>query len=421
MIYPCIWHNKTAKEAFQFYSSVFANTEMVSQNDLITVWTLNGFKIMMLDGGPHFSPNASISLFVSMNDEEEIKSVYNKLMDGGTSLFPLDSYPWTAIYGWVKDKYGFSWQLMKTDDLNANYQVWPSILFANDNYGHAEEAINKYTNLFPDSSILALHHYGSDDPDHTGKVMYGQFMAHSSLMSAMDGPGDDTHNLSEGVSLVLDCDTQEEIDRYWNALLEDGGKESRCGWLKDQFGVSWQVVPKVLYELMNNPLTAPKVGEAMMKMIKLDINHLKIAAGTVEEGREVVMLKVEAVVEAPIQKAWDYFTSPEHITQWNHASDDWHCPSSENDFRPGGNFKTTMAAKDGSLAFDFIGTYDEIDEPNMFSYTIEDGRKVRVTFEEVEGGTLVREVFGAEHIHSEELQIAGWQAILNSFKRYVES
>lgn len=131
-------------------------------------------------------------------------------------------------------------------------------------------------------------------------------------------------------------------------------------------------------------------------------------------------IKVETAIAVDLPKAWNCLTSPEHIIHWNFASDDWHCPEAENDLRPGGKFRYAMAAKDGSARFDFEGTYDRVSHLQEFHYTLGDGRQVAVELWEKDGLTHVRETFEAETVHSLELQQAGWQAILENFRRYVE-
>jgi uncharacterized protein YndB with AHSA1/START domain len=132
-------------------------------------------------------------------------------------------------------------------------------------------------------------------------------------------------------------------------------------------------------------------------------------------------ITVETTVNAPVEKVWHLFTTPEHITNWNNASDDWHTPSAENDLRTGGEFVYKMAAKDGSYAFDFGGVYDEVQTNKRIAYTIADGRKVTISFNGNGNETKVVETFDAESTHSVEMQKGGWQAILDNFKKYVEA
>jgi uncharacterized protein YndB with AHSA1/START domain len=133
------------------------------------------------------------------------------------------------------------------------------------------------------------------------------------------------------------------------------------------------------------------------------------------------LITISATVHAPIEKIWEYWNSPEHITQWNNASPDWHTPYATIDLQAGGKFTSRMEAKDGSFGFDFEGVYDEVETNKLIRYTIADGRKVTVVFELTSGAVLITERFEAENQHSIEMQQAGWQAILNNFKKYVES
>ncbi len=130
---------------------------------------------------------------------------------------------------------------------------------------------------------------------------------------------------------------------------------------------------------------------------------------------------VETAIKEPIEKVWKYWTEPKHITRWYNASDDWHAPYAENDLRVDGKFKTTMAAKDGSVSFDFEGVYTNIKEYKVIEYTINDGRKVKITFSGQGDETKVIETFETENINPHEVQRGGWQAILDNFKKYTEA
>jgi uncharacterized protein YndB with AHSA1/START domain len=136
---------------------------------------------------------------------------------------------------------------------------------------------------------------------------------------------------------------------------------------------------------------------------------------------EKKIISVEAKINAPINKVWKYWITPEAIVKWNNASDDWHTPRAKNDLRAGGNFNYRMEAKDGSTGFDFSGVYEKIIATKQIDYTIDDGRKVNVSFSAVDNQTKVVESFEAEHTHSIEMQRDGWQSILDNFKKYVEA
>jgi uncharacterized protein YndB with AHSA1/START domain len=132
-------------------------------------------------------------------------------------------------------------------------------------------------------------------------------------------------------------------------------------------------------------------------------------------------IRVETLVNADLKKVWEYFTTPEHVMNWNFASSDWHCPAASNNLVTGGSFSYTMAAKDGSFSFDFAGVYDEVIEKEQFTYSMADGRQVQVIFEEQDGGVLVTEIFDPESENPVEMQQAGWQMILDNFRKYTES
>lgn len=132
------------------------------------------------------------------------------------------------------------------------------------------------------------------------------------------------------------------------------------------------------------------------------------------------VITIESTINAPVETVWEYWNKPEHITKWNAASEDWHSPRAENDLRPGGKFSARMEAKDGSMGFDFAGIYDSITPNQYIAYTMGDGRKVEVNFSQSGNSTKVVESFEAEDMHSHEMQKAGWQAILDNFKKYTE-
>ena len=134
----------------------------------------------------------------------------------------------------------------------------------------------------------------------------------------------------------------------------------------------------------------------------------------------LVKIEISTKINSDLDKVWNYFNSAEHIIHWNFANDDWHCPKAEVDFKEGGKFKNNMAAKDGSMAFDFEGTYTNIIAKSHITYVLDDNRKVQIDFKELDGAVLVNEIFEAEETNSLDLQKAGWQAILDNFKKYVE-
>ena len=139
------------------------------------------------------------------------------------------------------------------------------------------------------------------------------------------------------------------------------------------------------------------------------------------EAKTKTVITVANTVNAPVEKVWECWNKPEHIIKWASASDDWHTPRAENDLRMGGKFSSRMEAKDGSMGFDFAGTYDEVRVNEYFEYTLGDGRKVNITFTPQGNGTRVVENFESEQTHTIEMQRVGWQNIMDNFKKYTES
>lgn len=272
-IYPCLWFDGNAKTAADFYCSIFNRSRIIDDTSMVVRFEIEGKYIMGLNGGSMFKINPSISLFVTCETNEEIETIWNKLIEDGSAMMPLDEYPWSKKYGWLVDKFGMSWQLMLGELPIGKQKITPCFLFVGQQYGRAQEAIKHYTSIFPNSEMQHLEIYTAGEPQPAGNLKLGHFTLQSELFAAMDGFGEHEFQFNEAFSLVVECKTQDEIDNYWNKLLE-GGQESNCGWLKDKFGVSWQVVPSILSELMSDPEKAPRVMQAFLKMKKFDIETL---------------------------------------------------------------------------------------------------------------------------------------------------
>ncbi|WP_161888366.1 VOC family protein [Pontibacter russatus] len=272
-LYPCLWFDGTAKEAAELYLAAFKNSKITSDTPLVVTLELGGQKFMGLNGGPMFTPNPSISFYVVCETASEMEQAWASLSEGGKVLMPLDKYPWSEQYGWVQDKFGVSWQLALDKLENVGQKFTPSLMFTGQQAGKAEEAIQFYTSLFDNSSIVGILRYNTQDQDVEGTVKHAQFKLGQQVFMAMDSSYPHDFGFNEGISLVILCDTQAEIDYYWDKLTE-GGLEVQCGWLKDRYGVSWQVVPAVLEQLMREPEKASRTTQAFMKMKKLDIQQL---------------------------------------------------------------------------------------------------------------------------------------------------
>jgi predicted 3-demethylubiquinone-9 3-methyltransferase (glyoxalase superfamily) len=272
-IYPCLWFDGQAKAAADFYCATFSNSKITVESPMVVKFEIEGFPLMGLNGGPMFKINPSISFFVTCTTDEEIERVWKKLSEGGKIMMALNEYPWSKKYGWVADKFGMTWQLMLGDLPEGAQKITPSFLFVEKQYGRGEEAMKHYTSIFPNSRIIFIDLYKEGEPQPAGKLKFGQFSIHDFKLIAMDGPGPHEYQFNEGVSLTVECDTQQEIDNYWNKLTE-GGSESQCGWLKDKFGVSWQIVPTILGKLMSDPTKGKRVMTELLKMKKLDLGVL---------------------------------------------------------------------------------------------------------------------------------------------------
>jgi predicted 3-demethylubiquinone-9 3-methyltransferase (glyoxalase superfamily) len=297
-ISPMLWFDNQAEEAVRFYTSTFPNSvigrsskygkagfEIHGQPEgtiMSIEFLLDGQKFTALNGGPIFQINPSISFIAIYHDDKTVDRIWARLSEGGSMLMPLDQYPWSLKYGWVRDRWGVSWQITLGERDGVNDQsIVTSLMFLNERYGQAEEAIKYYTSIFKDSGISAIMKYGKDRPqEKEGAVMYSQFHLGDQVFSAIDSAMDHKFSFNEGLSLVVACDTQDEIDYYWEKLSQDGDSNAQvCGWLKDRFGVSWQIVPTILEDMLQDSDRAKvdRVTEAYLKMKKFDIAELNKA------------------------------------------------------------------------------------------------------------------------------------------------
>jgi predicted 3-demethylubiquinone-9 3-methyltransferase (glyoxalase superfamily) len=269
----CLWFDKNAKEAAEFYSISLMAGKIVSENQIVTSISVSDVSILCLNGGPMCRPNASISMFYLCETIEEIDSIWEKFANEGFVMMPLDQYPWAERYGFVQDKFGVSWQFYLKKSFEPRQKIAPCLLFVGEKLGRAGEAIKHYQSIFKAGSEDISHYCEGEQPNLPGSVKHAIFELDNTFFRAMDGVGEHKFDFNDGVSLVVNCENQAEIDYYWEKLAV-GGSESQCGWLKDKFGISWQIVPKVLPELMNDPERSIRVMEAFTKMKKFDIQAL---------------------------------------------------------------------------------------------------------------------------------------------------
>ena len=304
-IIPHLWFDKEAKEAAELYTSVFREvfgskygaseiTSTVTLHntpsgnvEMLTIKLLDQ-EFMMISAGPYFAFNPAVSFLVACETKEEVEVLWGKLSQGGTPLMELGEYPFSEKYGWIQDRYGLSWQIMFMNDLKMEQKITPTLMFVGENCGKAEEAMNFYVSVFNNSSAPfgeskvgnVLRYIEGEGLDKAGTIKHGQFILAGQNFAAMDSAYDHKFSFNEAVSFVVNCETQEEIDYYWGQLSVVPEAE-QCGWLKDKFGLSWQIVPTLMQEMFkeNNEKKMAQVTEAFLAMKKFDIEKLKEAYG----------------------------------------------------------------------------------------------------------------------------------------------
>jgi predicted 3-demethylubiquinone-9 3-methyltransferase (glyoxalase superfamily) len=283
-----LWFDKEAKEAAEFYTSIFADSKIKDatiihntpsgDTDVITIEIL-GQEFTLINAGPLFKFNPSISFLVACKTKEEVDALWNELSKDGKALMDIGAYPFSERYGWIQDKYGLSWQLMFFGDNVINQRITPTLMFVGKVAGKAEEAINFYVSIFHNASVNDILRYGkNEEPDVEGTIKHASFTLEGQEYAAMDSAREHNFTFNEAISLMVHCETQEEIDYYWDRLSADP-KAERCGWLKDKYGLSWQVVPNIMNEMMKDTDEKRKarVTEAFLKMKKFNIEALKKA------------------------------------------------------------------------------------------------------------------------------------------------
>lgn len=289
-ITPCLWFDTHTEEAIKLYSSCFNGVKMVSikrypdgytegplagmEGKVLTaIFELAGQRFMALDGGPTFKFTPAISFFVNCETTAEVDHLWATLSEGGTILMPLQAYPFSEKFGWTADRFGVNWQI----NLGPRAQkITPFLMFVGEQHGKAQEALHFYQSLFSNSGTERVQ-----DEDATPEANATQqtvFQLHGQDFMALDSSFDHAFTFNEALSLYIECDSQAEVDHFWHALSAHPQAE-QCGWLKDRYGVSWQVVPSVLSEFLEDldPEKARRAMDAMMQMKKIDIAALEQA------------------------------------------------------------------------------------------------------------------------------------------------
>jgi predicted 3-demethylubiquinone-9 3-methyltransferase (glyoxalase superfamily) len=289
-IAPCLWFDGVAVDAARLYVDVFSpalSAQVASTSPVVVEFDIDGQRFQGLNGGPMFRPNPSISFFVHFDDEATVRRVATMLAAGGQELMPLGAWPWSPCYAWVQDRYGVTWQVMQRASSSSSSPsassptVVPSLLFSGAVHARAHEAMEHYVGVFG-GGIDSVERYGDADPvpiEAKGTLKHARFTVGGQQFAVGDSHMAHGFSFSEGISLSVRCADQAEVDRVWSALLSGGGSESRCGWLKDRFGVSWQVVPDALVQLQRrgDAQASARMMQAMMTMAKLNVAALQRA------------------------------------------------------------------------------------------------------------------------------------------------
>lgn len=283
------WFDTQAKAAAEVYTKLFADSRITSVDTIsdtpsgtveIISFRLAGQDFMAMSAGPLFKINPSISLMVACESEAEVDKYWAELSKHGMVLMELAEYPFAKKYGWVQDRFGMSWQLGFMEGSPVTQKIMPTLMYTGAVAGKAEEAMQFYTSLFKDGVIdfTARYEAGESPVDKPGTIKHAVFKLAGQKFVAMDSAHDHKFGFNEAVSLMVYCETQAEIDFFWEKLSAVPEAEA-CGWLKDKYGVSWQIVPVQMNEMMGKgtPEQQQRVTAAFMQMKKFDIATLQKA------------------------------------------------------------------------------------------------------------------------------------------------
>ena len=291
---PCLWLDAEAETAAAFYLDTFGSGRIIARTlfpssldnpvgkpkgSVMSVeFEVCDLRLTTVNGGDRFTINPSISLMVHVASPDEATRLFTALSSGGETLMPLDAYPWSPRYGWAADRFGVSWQVMTVAEGGATPTIAPALMFCNDQFGDALPAMEHWCSIFPDARIVDIERFGPGEPA-PDAVKQGSFMLAGRRFVAMDSPGKHAFGFNEAVSLQVLCAGQEDVDRYWRELCRDGAP-SQSGWLKDRFGVSWQVVPEQWLAWLgtdSDEAARERVFKAMTPMTKIDVAALERA------------------------------------------------------------------------------------------------------------------------------------------------
>lgn len=287
-ITPFLWFDKEAGEAAKLYASLFKDSKITDVTTLrgtpsgtveIVAAEFFGQGFSLFSAGPLFKFTPAVSFLIACGTKEEVDILWKTLSEKGKTMMELGEYPFSGRYGWVQDRYGVSWQVMFMGNRAFKQRITPTLMFTGGNWGKAEEAIRFYASVFKKAAIGEILRYGKDEaPDQETSVKHASFTLEGQGFAAMDSARVHGVAFNEAISFTVTCKTQKEIDHYWQKLSADPAAE-QCGWLKDKYGVSWQIVPSMLNGMLKDkdPKKAARVTEAFLKMKKFNIAALKRA------------------------------------------------------------------------------------------------------------------------------------------------
>lgn len=287
-ITPHLWFDKEAVEAAELYSATFPDSKITDVTTItdtpsgdcdIVSFELLGQPFMAISAGPLFKFTPAISFLVRCQTTDQVDALWAKLSEGGSELMPLDSYPFSERYGWTTDRYGLSWQVMHDSRGEIDQAIIPTLMYVGDVCGRAEEAIDHYTSVFPNSRIGYVDRYpAGSEPDEPGTVRHAYVSLDGYKLAVMDSAQEHDFGFNEAISLMVECRNQEEIDLYWSRLSAVPDAE-QCGWLKDRFGLSWQVTPSALGDFLSRGTEEQiaRVTQAFLQMKKFDFAELERA------------------------------------------------------------------------------------------------------------------------------------------------
>lgn len=284
---PFLWFNDNAEEAIAFYTSIFKASQITNlvhddhhsqaQDGTLVAgsFELAGREFLAANGGQPFSFTPAISFFVNCRTEQEMDEAWKKLSEGGRVMMELGQYPFSPKFGWLADRFGLSWQLHLA---RSEQRIAPFLLFAGKQHGRAEEALDFYVSLFPNSRVIRMDRFGPGEQEQEGTVKRAIFSLCGEEFMMMETGQAHRFTFNSAVSFYVSCETQAQVDRLWERLSARG-EQQRAGWLKDRYGVSWLIVPAIVRSIVESgdQQKAMQVLRAMTQMTRPDIRRLEEA------------------------------------------------------------------------------------------------------------------------------------------------